>query len=162
MDKEKDLEYKMDEVREKLMEHHDGAYGNEIELHSMRRKMLKLEQKSKHEQYMRRRYPSVNEAYKQYQMLLKLTKNHKQKINKLEEQTIVYKGKTMNDNETNFIKKLIDKNAQVTIFLINGVKLSGEITSVDDNTLNLKRDKHTQLVYKNAISTIMPIEPLDI
>ena len=68
----------------------------------------------------------------------------------------------MNDNETNFIKKLIDKNAQVTIFLINGVKLSGEITSVDDHTLNLKRDKHTQLVYKNAISTIMPIEPLDI
>lgn len=77
MDKDRDLEYKMDEMREKLLEHHDGAYGNEIELHSMRRKMLKLEQKFKHEQYMRRRYPSVNEAYKQYQMVLKLVKNHK-------------------------------------------------------------------------------------
>tara|TARA_Y100000590_G_scaffold282647_1_gene317967 strand:+ start:489 stop:695 length:207 start_codon:yes stop_codon:yes gene_type:complete len=68
----------------------------------------------------------------------------------------------MNENETNFIKKLIDKNAQVTIFLINGVKLTGEITAVDQNTLNLKREKHTQLVYKNAISTIMPLEPLEI
>ena len=68
----------------------------------------------------------------------------------------------MNENETKFIKTLIDSNSQVTIFLINGVKLSGEITSVDDNTLNLKREKHTQLVYKNAISTIMPIEPIDL
>jgi len=76
MDKDKDLEYKMDEMREKLMEH-DLPYGNESQLNSMRSKMMKLEQKSKHEQYMRRRYPSVNEAYKQYQMLLKLVKNHK-------------------------------------------------------------------------------------
>ena len=68
----------------------------------------------------------------------------------------------MNENETNFIKKLIDKNAQVTIFLINGVKLTGEITAVDQNTLNLKREKRTQLVYKNEISTIMPLEPLEI
>tara|TARA_Y100001970_G_C14200605_1_gene840872 strand:- start:1154 stop:1360 length:207 start_codon:yes stop_codon:yes gene_type:complete len=68
----------------------------------------------------------------------------------------------MNENEAKFIKTLIDNNSQVTIFLINGVKLSGEITSVDDNTLNLKREKHTQLVYKNAISTIMPIDPINL
>jgi host factor-I protein len=68
----------------------------------------------------------------------------------------------MKDNETKFIQTLIDGKAQVTIFLINGVKLSGEITSYDDTTLNLKRDRHTQLVYKNAISTIMPIEPIDL
>ena len=68
----------------------------------------------------------------------------------------------MNENETNFIQKLIDKNSQVTIFLINGVKLTGEITVMDQNTVNLRREKHTQLVYKNAISTIMPLEPLEI
>ena len=68
----------------------------------------------------------------------------------------------MNENEEKFIQNLIDGGLQVTIFLINGVKLSGSITSVDDNTLNLKRDKHTQLVYKNAISTIMPIEPIEL
>ena len=68
----------------------------------------------------------------------------------------------MNENEEKFIQNLIDGGLQVTIFLINGVKLSGVITSVDDNTLNLKRDKHTQLVYKNAISTIMPIDPIQL
>ena len=68
----------------------------------------------------------------------------------------------MNENEEKFIQNLIDGGLQVTIFLINGVKLSGAITSVDDNTVNLKRDKHTQLVYKNAISTIMPIEPIEL
>ena len=68
----------------------------------------------------------------------------------------------MNENEEKFIQNLIAGGLQVTIFLINGVKLSGAITSVDDNTLNLKRDKHTQLVYKNAISTIMPIEPIEL
>lgn len=68
----------------------------------------------------------------------------------------------MNENEEKFIQNLIDGGLQVTIFLINGVKLSGAITSVDDSTLNLKRDKHTQLVYKNAISTIMPIEPIQL
>jgi|TARA_B100001094_G_scaffold308650_1_gene341500 host factor-I protein len=68
----------------------------------------------------------------------------------------------MKDNEAKFIQTLIDGNAQVTIFLINGVKLSGEITSADEETLNLKRDKHTQLVYKNAISTIMPIDPIQL
>ena len=68
----------------------------------------------------------------------------------------------MNENEEKFIQNLIDGGLQVTIFLINGVKLSGAITSVDDNTLNLKRDKHTQLVYKNAISTIIPIEPIEL
>ena len=62
MDEKKDIDFEMDEIREKLMEHHKGQYGNEIELHSMRRKILKQEQKMKHEQYMRRRYPSVNEA----------------------------------------------------------------------------------------------------
>tara|TARA_Y100000590_G_scaffold282647_1_gene317966 strand:+ start:205 stop:438 length:234 start_codon:yes stop_codon:yes gene_type:complete len=77
MDKEKDLAHEFENMRQELMKHHDTEYGNEIEVHSLRRKLLKQEQKMKHEQYMRRRYPSVNEAYKQYQMLLKLTKSHK-------------------------------------------------------------------------------------
>tara|TARA_B100000029_G_C17208908_1_gene827283 strand:+ start:203 stop:436 length:234 start_codon:yes stop_codon:yes gene_type:complete len=77
MDEEKDLAYEFENMKEELMKHHDTAYGNELEVHSLRRKLLKQEQKMKHEQYMRRRYPSVNEAYKQYQMLLKLTKSHK-------------------------------------------------------------------------------------
>ena len=44
----------------------------------------------------------------------------------------------------------------VTIFLINGVKLQGVITWFDNFCLLLRRDGQSQLVYKHAISTIMP------
>ena len=45
---------------------------------------------------------------------------------------------------------------------MNGVKLQGIITSFDDTTLLLRRDGHTQLIYKHAISTIMPGESVEI
>ncbi|QDH13658.1 RNA chaperone Hfq [Formicincola oecophyllae] len=48
----------------------------------------------------------------------------------------------------------------VTIFLVNGVKLQGTVSSFDRNTILLKRDGHVQLVYKSAISTIMPSTPM--
>ncbi len=66
----------------------------------------------------------------------------------------------MHEKENKFIIKLIETKAQVTVFLINGIKLSGVITDNDESTLYLQRDQHTQLVYKNAISTIMPIDPV--
>tara|TARA_B100000963_G_C22511206_1_gene618450 strand:+ start:162 stop:353 length:192 start_codon:yes stop_codon:yes gene_type:complete len=49
----------------------------EQELYSLKRKIFKLDQKAKHEQYMRRRYPAVDESYKQFQMMMKLVKNTK-------------------------------------------------------------------------------------
>ena len=44
----------------------------------------------------------------------------------------------------------------MTVFLVNGVKLQGIITWFDNFSILLKRDQHVQLVYKHAISTIMP------
>jgi len=57
-------------------------YGDKIskleqEVYSLKRRLFKLDQKAKHEQYMRRRYPSVEESYKQFQMMMKLVKNNK-------------------------------------------------------------------------------------
>ena len=52
-----------------------------------------------------------------------------------------------------------DKTA-VTIFLVNGVKLQGIITWFDNFCILLKREGVTQLVYKHAISTIMPNEDI--
>ena len=46
-------------------------------MRSLRRKLFKIEQRAKHEQYMRRRYPAVEESYKQYLMMIKLVKNTK-------------------------------------------------------------------------------------
>jgi host factor-I protein len=50
----------------------------------------------------------------------------------------------------------------LTIFLVNGVKLQGTITWVDATSMLLSRDGHSQLVYKHAISTIMPNNSVEI
>ena len=56
--------------------------------------------------------------------------------------------------QENFLVSM--KNKCVTVFLINGVKLKGVISEYDDVSLLLSRDDNVQLVYKNAISTMMP------
>ena len=48
----------------------------------------------------------------------------------------------------------------VTVFLVNGVKLQGAVSWFDNFCLLLRRDSHSQLVYKHAISTIMPSAPM--
>jgi host factor-I protein len=46
--------------------------------------------------------------------------------------------------------------------LVNGVKLQGIITWFDNFSVLLRRDGHTQLVYKHAISTVMPGAPIQL
>jgi host factor-I protein len=55
-----------------------------------------------------------------------------------------------------FLNHLCEQKGASTVFLINGVKLQGVITAFDDASLLLRREAHEQLVYKHAISTIMP------
>ncbi|MDD7313220.1 MAG: RNA chaperone Hfq [bacterium] len=69
---------------------------------------------------------------------------------------------TNRDIETNFLDKLKKDEASVTVFLVNGVKLQGIITWFDEATLLLRRDGHTQLIYKHAVSTIMPGEAIEL
>jgi host factor-I protein len=57
----------------------------------------------------------------------------------------------------NYIRK---NKTPVTVFLVNGVKLQGIVTSFDNFSVLLRRDGHTQLVYKHAISTVMPGGPV--
>ena len=61
-----------------------------------------------------------------------------------------------------FLTELKTKEISVTVFLVNGVKLQGIITWFDENTLLLRRDGFTQLIYKHSISTVMPSTPVDI
>ncbi len=58
--------------------------------------------------------------------------------------------------QEDFLKDLCQNKIAVTVFLVNGVKLQGIITWFDENSLLLRRDGHTQLIYKHAVSTIMP------
>jgi host factor-I protein len=59
-----------------------------------------------------------------------------------------------------FLNHVRKSKQPVTIFLINGVKLQGAITWFDNFSLLLRRDGQSQLVYKHAISTIMPGGPI--
>ncbi|MEM7440439.1 MAG: RNA chaperone Hfq [Pseudomonadota bacterium] len=59
-----------------------------------------------------------------------------------------------------FLNNVRKNKISVTIFLINGVKLQGMITWFDNFCVLLRRDGQSQLVYKHAISTIMPAQPV--
>jgi host factor-I protein len=63
--------------------------------------------------------------------------------------------KTQNVQDV-FLNHIRKNKIPVTIFLINGVKLQGVISSFDNFSLLLRRDGHVQLVYKHAVSTVMP------
>ncbi len=66
---------------------------------------------------------------------------------------------SLQDSFLNTVRKT--KNP-VTLFLVNGVKLQGVITWFDNFSVLLRREGTVQLVYKHAISTIMPSLPLDL
>jgi len=62
-----------------------------------------------------------------------------------------------------FLNSIRRSKAPVTIFLVKGVKLQGIVTWFDPFSLLLRRDGSAQLVYKHAISTIMPAQaPADL
>ena len=56
--------------------------------------------------------------------------------------------------ESKYLKAIMDKNLNATIFLTCNVKLQGIIKSFDDNSILLEHDGRIQLIYKHAISTI--------
>ena len=66
------------------------------------------------------------------------------------------KSQNVQDVFLNHIRK---GKIPVTVFLINGVKLQGIVTWFDNFSVLLRRDAHSQLVYKHAISTVMPAGP---
>jgi host factor-I protein len=59
-----------------------------------------------------------------------------------------------------FLNQVRKQKIPLTIFLVNGVKLNGVVTWFDNFCVLLKRDGIAQLVYKHAISTIMPSAPV--
>ncbi len=61
-----------------------------------------------------------------------------------------------------FLNHIRKNKIPVTVFLVNGVKLQGIITWFDNFSVLLRRDAHSQLVYKHAISTVMPATPVQL
>ena len=69
------------------------------------------------------------------------------------------KSQNLQDVFLNHVRKL---KMPVTVFLVNGVKLQGVITWFDNFSMLLRRDSHAQLIYKHAISTVMPSGPINL
>ena len=61
-----------------------------------------------------------------------------------------------------FLNNIRKNKTPVTVFLVNGVKLQGIVTWFDNFCVLLRRDQHSQLVYKHAISTVMPAQPVQL
>ena len=68
----------------------------------------------------------------------------------------------VNNLQDMFLNGLRRSKTPVTMFLVKGVKLQGIITWFDNFSVLLRRDGQAQLIYKHAISTIMPSHPLDL
>ena len=75
-------------------------------------------------------------------------------------------GSPMNEKSQNlqdtFLNAVRKSKTSVTIYLVNGVKLQGNITWFDNFCVLLRRDGQVQLVYKHAISTVMPMGPIQL
>src|SRR6266699_935939 len=69
------------------------------------------------------------------------------------------RAQNLQDTFLNYVRK---NKTPLTIFLVNGVKLQGIVTWFDNFCVLLRRDGHSQLVYKHAISTIMPGQPVQL
>jgi len=69
------------------------------------------------------------------------------------------RAQNLQDTFLNHVRKT---KTPLTIFLVNGVKLQGIVTWFDNFSVLLRRDNHSQLVYKHAISTVMPTTPIQL
>ncbi len=69
------------------------------------------------------------------------------------------KSQNVQDVFLNYVRK---NKTPLTVFLVNGVKLQGVITWFDNFCVLLRRDGISQLVYKHAISTVMPVAPIQL
>ncbi|MGD9108135.1 MAG: RNA chaperone Hfq [Gammaproteobacteria bacterium] len=63
--------------------------------------------------------------------------------------------------QDDFLQILVDKEVPVSVYLVSGIKLQGKISSFDQNIILLKSGIK-QLVYKRAVSTIVPMYNIEI
>lgn len=60
--------------------------------------------------------------------------------------------------EEQFLSALVKRRTPVAVFLVGGVKLRGNLSGFDAFTVAMHRNGLSQLVYKHAIATIMPVD----
>ena len=66
-----------------------------------------------------------------------------------------------NGLQNEFLEGLRKENVPVSIFLVNGIKLQGQIEFFDQYVILLKNNSH-QAIFKHAISTVVPARDLNL
>jgi host factor-I protein len=61
-----------------------------------------------------------------------------------------------------FLEHLRDNRIEVTMFLVNGIRLQGQIKWFDNFTVQLVRGNSAQIAYKHAISAIHPVNAIQL
>ena len=61
-----------------------------------------------------------------------------------------------------FLTRARKERSNVTVFLVNGYQLRGQITGFDPFVVVLTTDGKQQVIYKHAISTVVPEQPVDL
>jgi host factor-I protein len=64
--------------------------------------------------------------------------------------------------QENFLNQARSGKLMLTVFLVNGFQLRGMVTGFDNFTVVLDSDGKQQLIYKHAISTIIPARPIEL
>lgn len=70
-------------------------------------------------------------------------------------------NKTLNLQDV-FLNKVRKEHTAVTVFLTNGFQIKGMVKGFDNFTVILESDGKQNLVYKHALSTIIPVKPVSI
>jgi len=65
--------------------------------------------------------------------------------------------KNLQDSFLNAVRK---EKIEITIYLMNGVPIKGKVVSFDNFTILIEVDKKQNLIYKHAVSTLMPVKPV--
>ena len=61
-----------------------------------------------------------------------------------------------------FLTKARKQGVPLTVFLVNGFQMRGSVTGFDSFTVVLLSEGRQQMIYKHAISTIAPLNPIDL
>ena len=61
-----------------------------------------------------------------------------------------------------FLNKARKEDIGITVFLVNGYQIKGMVKGFDNYTIVLESDDKQQLIYKHAISTIIPMKQIDL
>ncbi len=65
-----------------------------------------------------------------------------------------------NNLQDHFLNTARKEKIDINIYLVNGVPIKGKVLSFDNFTILMEVEKRQNLIYKHAVSTIVPLRPI--